>query len=112
MDFSASTVRRPGRPRLKPPIPIRQVSPGYPEEAIRSNIEGTVALGITVDIKGSIKDVEILGSVPGLDEAAIAAVKQWQYAVATFGGKPISYRTMTFIRFSLNASKTRPESML
>lgn len=108
MDFSASTARRPGGPRLEPPTPIRQASPDYPEEAVRSNIEGTVVLGITIDNKGSINEAEILGSGPGLDQIASDAVKGWRYEAAKYNGKPIPYCTTVAVKFSLGASKKEP----
>jgi len=108
MVFSASTARRPGGLRLEPPTPIRQAGPDYPEEAIRSNIEGTVVLGITVDNGGSINEVEILGSAPGLDLVASDAVKGWRYEAAKNNGKPIPYCTTVAVKFSLGASKKQP----
>jgi TonB family protein len=108
IDFSVS--RRSVKANLTPAKPIRQVSPVYPEEARKSNIEGIVVLGFTVGDDGRVKEVTVLGSVPGLDQAAIDAIKEWQYAGALYRGKPISYSTTTFIKFSLYASKERPES--
>jgi len=104
--FSASMSSR--KTGMKPPKLIKQVSPVYPEEAKKSNIEGTVVLGITIGDSGQVTEVKVLESVPGLDWAAIDAVKEWKYAGASFDGKPIPYVTTVSIKFSLNASKKLP----
>jgi TonB family protein len=90
---------------LKEPKLLRQIKPVYPEEAIRANIEGTVVLGITIGDNGLVSEVKVLESVPGLDQAAIDAVKEWQYSGAWIGGEPVHYTTTVTFKFSLNAPK-------
>jgi TonB family protein len=92
----------------QPPKLIRQVDPVYPEEAKKQNIEGTVILGITIGLHGLVTEVKVLESVPALDQAAIDAVKQWQYSGAWIGGQPVIYSTTVTMKFSLNSSKKRP----
>ncbi len=112
MFISVSPGSRAPKPKPTPPFepasPIHQISPDYPEDARRSNVEGAVLLGITISNLGWVTEVSVLRSVPGLDEAAIAAVKQWQYAVATNAGKPIPYCMTVGLKFSLGASKKQP----
>ncbi len=92
----------------EPPKLIRQVDPVYPEEAKRAKIEGTVILGITIGVNGLITKVKVLQSVPTLDQAAIDAVKEWQYSSAWIGGQPVIYSTTVSVKFSLNSSKKQP----
>jgi TonB family protein len=87
---------------IEPPELILQVDPVYPEEAKREKIEGTVVLGITIDELGSVSEVRVLESVPGLDQAAIDAVRKWQYTGVWIGGQPVIYSTTVSIKFSLN----------
>ncbi|MGZ5454755.1 MAG: TonB family protein [Candidatus Aminicenantales bacterium] len=112
MFISVSPGSRAPKPKPTPPFepasPIHQISPDYPEDARRANVEGTVLMGIVISDLGWVTEVSVLRSVPGLDEAAIAAVKQWQYAVATNAGKPIPYCMTVGVRFSLGASKKQP----
>jgi TonB family protein len=91
-------------PKSKPPNLIRQIGPDYPDDAKKKGIEGTVLLGIIIDDHGRVADVSLLRSVPGIDQAAIDAVKEWQYAAATYGSRPIPYSTTVSMRFSLDAS--------
>jgi TonB family protein len=93
---------------FKEPELLRQITPVYPEEAVRANIEGIVILAITIGDHGLVTEVKVLESVPGLDQAAIDAVKEWQYSGAWIGGEPVHYTTTVTIKFSLNAPKKRP----
>jgi L-ribulose-5-phosphate 3-epimerase len=93
---------------IEEPKLLRQITPVYPEEAIRAGIEGTVVLGVTIGDVGQISEVKVLESVPGLDQAAIHAVKGWQYSGAWIGGEPVHYTTTVSIKFSLGAVKKRP----
>lgn len=92
----------------QPPKLIRQIDPVYPEEAKKQNIEGTVILGITIGLHGLVTEVKVLESVPALDQAAIDAVKKWQYSGAWIGGQPVIFSTTVTIKFSLNSLKRRP----
>jgi TonB family protein len=77
-------VRAP-RPTI---APTRKVDPIYPAKARRAGIQGDVWLDLIVLAGGSVKSVTIarsLDTVYGLDQAAIAAVRQWRYPPLTDG---------------------------
>jgi TonB family protein len=88
-----------------PPVRLKRVDPIYPEEAKKAGIEGTVVLGATIDGEGKITDVKVLESVPGLDQAAVDALKQWLYAPVRVGGQPITYSFTVSVRFALKPGK-------
>ncbi|HCX73449.1 MAG TPA: hypothetical protein DHM37_07015 [Candidatus Cloacimonas sp.] len=77
-----------------PPVPIKQVQPKYTDFARRTGIEGQVWLEVEVLKNGKVGAVEVkkslLSGPGGLDEAAIKAVKQWEYSPAKSGGKPVA----------------------
>jgi TonB family protein len=85
------------------PVPkkTRHVQPVYPAEALSQGIRGIVILDIVVDAKGKVVSTSVLRSVPGLDEAAIAAARQWEYEPTKLDGKPVSVRLTVPITFSL-----------
>jgi TonB family protein len=85
------------------PVPkkTRHVQPVYPAEALAQGIRGIVILDIVVDGKGKVAATSVLRSVPGLDEAAIAAARQWEYEPTRVDGKPVSVRLTVPITFSL-----------
>ena len=69
------TERRPIRigGGMRPPTKIHHVSPEY-RDARNAGLSGVVILEATIDPEGAVSDVQIVRSVTGLDEAAIAAV--------------------------------------
>ncbi len=64
---------------VPPPQKVRNVDPVYPEAAKQARVSGVVILEAFIGVDGDVTDVEVLRSVPQLDEAAIAAVRQWEY---------------------------------
>ncbi|MGD8535670.1 MAG: M56 family metallopeptidase [Candidatus Aminicenantes bacterium] len=71
-----------------PPKPIRKVKPEYPLIARQARVEGVVILEATTDEQGRVKHVEVLRSIPLLDQAAVEAVRQWVYEPMIINGKP------------------------
>ena len=92
---------RPGSGVLPPRI-LREVKAGYTEEARRANVEGAVVLEIVVRRDGSVSDVKLLNGLPhGLNERAIAAVRQWRFAPATRFGQAVDVVVEVEVEFKL-----------
>src|SRR5438105_2442164 len=73
---------RPGS-GITPPQILREVKADYTEDARRRSIEGEVVLEIVVRRDGSVGDVRLINGLPsGLNDRAIAAVKQWRFSPA------------------------------
>lgn len=75
--------------------------PQYPRRALRRHEEGTVKLKILVKADGSAGKVTVAKSsgYGALDDAAVAAVKKWQFKPARRGDTPIpgyALQTITF----------------
>lgn len=66
------------------PQPVFQQKPRYPDLARRAGIEGQAVVKALVDIDGSVMEVQILKSSGNqmLDEAALAAARQWKFSPA------------------------------
>jgi protein TonB len=79
----------------------RRLSPVYPEEARKAGIEGIVLLEATTNEKGDVVKVQVLKSVPQLDQAAIDALRQWKYEPYLVDGKPTGIVFTVTIRFAL-----------
>ena len=89
----------------QPPKLTRATPPGYPDDAIKKGIEGTVVVEILIDADGRVAKARILMSIPALDQAAIACVKEWQFTPATIDGHPVATVARAPVRFRLpNAS--------
>ena len=69
---------------------LKQTKPVYPQEAFIKKIEGVVTLEIVIGVDGRVGRARILRSVPQLDSAALQCVKQWQFAPAIKGGRPVT----------------------
>ena len=67
----------------RPPVLVHRVVPQYPPAAKRRGVTGMVRLEAVLDIRGRIEDsIRVLQSIPDLDEAATAALRQWRFAPA------------------------------
>jgi protein TonB len=92
---------RPGS-GVMPPRILREVKAGYTETARRANLEGEVVLEIVVRRDGSVGDVKLLNGLPhGLNERAIAAVRQWRFAPATRLGQAVDVIVEVAVEFKL-----------
>lgn len=92
---------RPGS-GIKAPRLLREVKAGYTEEARVRNLEGEVVLEIVVRRDGSVSDVKLVSGLPsGLNERAIAAVRQWRFAPATRLGQVVDVIVEVAVEFKL-----------
>ncbi len=64
---------------IQPPEKIRHVDPVYPVSARAAGAYGIVIVELVVDEAGRVQNPRVLRSVPQLDAAAVAAVREWQY---------------------------------
>jgi TonB family protein len=85
-------------PGVSQPVSAMQVLPEYSDEARRSRVQGTVEAVVVVLSDGKVAAAEITKSLSyGLDEKAIAAVKQWRFRPALKEGNPVPvYLTVSF----------------
>lgn len=86
---------------LQTPALVKRVPPEYPELAVRAQVEGVVIIEAVVDQEGRVEDVRVLRSVPLLDNAAKAAVRQWVYSPLMLNGKPERFIVTVTVSFSL-----------
>ncbi|MCW8914792.1 MAG: energy transducer TonB [Magnetovibrio sp.] len=83
---------------------LRNPKPTYPALAQRRAMQGVVLLLVEVSINGKPSSVKVKkgSGFAILDKAALRAVRQWQFAPAKRGGKPIAASIEVPIRFILN----------
>jgi len=92
--------------QIKQPALIRRVEPFYPPLAIQAHIEGTVILEAIVSAQGRVENVTVLRSAGALlDNAAIGAVKQWQYSPVVLNGIPTPFILSVVLSFNLELAK-------
>jgi len=83
------------------PTQIRKVNPVYPEEARTAGVQGVVILEATISEHGRVDSVRVLRSIPLLDQAAVDAVRQWEYTPTLLNGVPVSVIMTTTVLFTL-----------
>ena len=87
---------------LKAPALVERVEPEYPPLAVRARVQGVVILEALVDRQGRVENVRVLRSIPLLDNAAIAAVRQWRYSPLLLNGQPERFVLTVTLSFGLS----------
>lgn len=94
------------KPQLvqKPSFLKRPNAPRYPRIAQRKGIEGTALYEIWLNENGKQIKQELITSSGAqvLDEAALDAIRDWQFSPQVINGQAIAHRVQIPVRFSLN----------
>ena len=86
---------------IRPPQRLREVNPLYPPIAQAARVQGIVIIEATIGEDGQVTNARILRSVPLLDQAAIDAVRQWQYSPTLLNGVPVPVIMTVTVNFTL-----------
>ncbi|HXH06192.1 MAG TPA: energy transducer TonB [Vicinamibacterales bacterium] len=84
--------------RFEPPVPEQTVDPVVSPLTWRG---GTVVLRVRVAKDGSVAGVDVLQPFPGLTDAAVKAVRQWRFAPARLGGRPVEATTTVAVHVTI-----------
>lgn len=87
---------------IRPPQKVHHVAPEYPSIARSARVSGIVILEAVISPDGSVGEVRILRSIPLLDEAAIAAVRQWRFTPTLLNGEAVPVIMTVTVAFNLN----------
>src|SRR5262245_11841490 len=91
-----------GMQKMDPPKQIKRVEPVYPDTARLARIQGVVTVEATIGADGKVTSARVVGSVPQLDEAALTAVRQWEYAPALVDGVATPVKMTVKLNFALS----------
>ena len=80
---------------------VSHTVPLYPEQALRSGIQGAVVLEAFIAKDGSISDLKLVRGPLLLGHAAFDAVRQWRFQPYLFNGQPTEAETLITISFRL-----------
>ena len=86
---------------IRPPVKTRQVPPTYPPEAMAARLQGVVILEARVEPDGHIQHARVLRSIPALDQAALSAVLQWEFAPTLLNGAAVPVLMTVTVQFTL-----------
>jgi protein TonB len=85
----------------QPPRLLQRVQPVYPQDAFARRIQGVVRLQILIDARGRVARATVVASIPDLDEAAKAAVRQWVFSPAVKDGRPVATLALAPVHFQI-----------
>ncbi|GGA60605.1 hypothetical protein GCM10011507_10170 [Edaphobacter acidisoli] len=84
------------------PVLIYSVEPEFSEEARKAKVAGNVLVSLWVDQNGLPSHVRVIRGVGmGLDENAVAAVKQYRFKPAMENGKPVTVELNVEVNFQI-----------
>lgn len=86
---------------IGPPRKIKDVKPSYPQIAVFQQARGTIVIDITIGTDGKVQDARIVQSVPLLDQAALEAVRQWEYEPTRVDGFLVTVVMTVIVNFSI-----------
>ncbi len=71
-------------------------------ETIASHLRELGFARAELDARGAVQSARVLRSIPLLDEAALTAVRQWQFEPALLNGQPVAVIMTVTVKFTLN----------
>ena len=86
---------------IAPPRKIYDVKAEYPIAAKDAGITGVVRIETTVGVDGTVIDTRVLQGVAELDDAAVAAVRQWRFEPVLLNGEPVPVIVEIAVNFTL-----------
>jgi len=89
---------------VKAPERVRYVVPVYPEIAQAAHVSGIVIIQALVDETGHVVSTKVLRSIALLDQAAIDAVKQWEYTPTLVNGEAVPVVMTVTVNFTVTRS--------
>jgi protein TonB len=87
---------------VKGPRVLHRVMPEFTPKSREEHIEGSVILRTVVTSKGEARQIRVQKSLEKeLDQKAIEALRQWQFAPGQKDSKPVATRVSVEIRFNV-----------
>ena len=84
------------------PRRIKDVRPVYPSESLQAGDEGVILLELNVTPSGTVGQVRLLRSeCKRLEQAALTAVRQWQFEQWHVNGTPVPFTVVADVPFRL-----------
>jgi TonB family protein len=108
LTFGSQAIERVGGD-VSEPVEISRVSPDYSVAARKDRLEGRVILEAIITATGAVADVRVLRSVhPLLDDASVAAVRQWRYEPGRKKGVPVPVYLTVSCSFAIPSPTPAP----
>jgi TonB family protein len=92
------------RPKL-----VKKVNPEYPEDALKQGIQGKVVIEATTDKEGKVVEAKVMDGHPLLNQAALKALKQWEYEPYIIDGRKKAVKFTVVMNFHLEDKEKKSE---
>jgi TonB family protein len=88
---------------IKPPALLKRVEPVYPPVAKAAKMQGPIYVDAIIGTDGSVRNATVTGGAPfpPLQDAALAAVRQWVYTPTMLNGAPVEVQLSVSVVFKL-----------
>ena len=86
---------------MKVPRKIKDARPIYPESALSSRGRASVFIEAIIGPDGKVEQASVLHSSPPFDQAALDAVRKWEYEPPMLNGLPIAVIMTVIVNFAL-----------
>jgi protein TonB len=83
------------------PRKIKDVRPVYPAPAMAAKSRGSVLIEATIGVDGKVHNARVINSVAVFDQAALDAVRQWEYEPSRVNGEPVAVMMVIIVTFAL-----------
>ena len=80
---------------------LKDARPVYPAIAQSARVQGVVIIEATIGPNGAVQEAKVLRSIPLLDQAALDAVRQWQFTPTLLNGVPVPVIMTVTVNFTL-----------
>jgi TonB family protein len=88
---------------IPPPQKTKDVKPVYPAEAMQGRAQGVVVIEATIGANGRVRDTVVRRSIPLLDQAAVDAVRQWEFTPTLINGVPTPVVMTVSVSFGIQS---------
>jgi protein TonB len=83
------------------PRKIKDVKPVYPLPAMAAQVGGNVFIEATIGADGKVHNARVVRSIAILDQAALDAVRQWEYEPSRRNGVPVPVTMVIVVTFAI-----------
>ena len=87
---------------IRQPQKVGGTDPVYPPMARAAGVQGIVIIEATIGADGRIVNARLLRSLPLLDQAALDAVRTWEYTPTLLNGAPVPVIMTVTVSFTLS----------
>ncbi len=89
---------------IKPPAKVKDVRPVYPAVAQGAKVQGVVIIEAVIGEDGRVRAARVMRSIPLLDEAAMEAVRQWEFTPTLLNDAAVPVVMTVTVNFTLSDS--------